>query len=199
MTDIVICPGTSARSLHASWESQALRDVKNADLRQAILNNERFASRIVEKLLGEATNDNYTDDPFLPDPGSAKHLLEAISPAFLGRLGQLWVSPALTGLLLGADQRAKYGIIDRADLKLLMGYQNHCSASIIGQVNPRSDYGDEGAACVLAWCAAQSAAMAARVRVILPPETSFTPQSESSRVQFINLVLADPVAMTVAS
>lgn len=199
MTEIVVCPGTSTRPLHASWESQALRDVENADLRQAILANERFADRIVANLLGEATNDIYTDDPFVPDPVSAKHLLEAISPAFLARIGQLWVSPALTGRLLGADQRAKYGIIDRADLKLLMDYQNHCSAAIIGQVDPGYDYGEEGAACVLAWCAAQSAAIAARVSVILPPETSFTPQSESARVHFIELVLADPVAMTATS
>lgn len=195
MTEIVIYPGTRTQSLHPSWEAQVLRDVGQSDLRGAILANDRFADRIVADLLGEAADDFYTDDLPVSDLGSAKHLLEAISPKFLARLGRLWVSPALIGQLLSADGRAKYGIIDRADLKLLIDYQNHCSPVIIGQVEPGFNYYEEGAACVLAWCTAQSIPMASRVSVILPLETSFTPQSASARVHFINLVLADPVAM----
>ncbi|WP_299507310.1 hypothetical protein [uncultured Roseobacter sp.] len=162
-----------------------LNDIGNSALREAILDSDRFAERILCLLLGKAkpvTLDEQVED-------SLMRLNSCLDDALLSRIGQLWFAPVLANLVLTPAARSGYGLDDRHDMRCLLNYRDHAASSEIRALPVSPDYRYEGAGCVSAWLDQQpDTAAAAQLRLTLPLDL---PAASEARARLVSRVLDD--------
>lgn len=195
MTGVVICTGTDPRPLHDAWASRVLTDIENESLRDTLLASDRFGDRIVNSLLHKSFPDFDPEIPSLANLPTVVAILDLMARGLETRLGLLWLAPRLAAQLMKAEDRIRFGLTDRTQLRNIFRYKDHCTPDLISPITEQPDFECEGAACLIAWLEAQSTHAAQRLRITMTPNIYFQPETREARAALVNAALSDPLLM----
>ncbi|MEJ6402712.1 hypothetical protein [Yoonia sp. 2307UL14-13] len=189
MTRVEIHPSLPSMPLHPGWQDKMLADIGNAKLRDAVLGDERFATRIIADLLDDL------DCAILSETGpvleTTKQVAERLENVSLIRIGQIWLAPLLAPRLISPEGRTALGIDDRSQLRFILKYQDHTDLSEKDHAGLSADYANEGAICIAAWLAHTSDATANRLKLCLPPDLIDRKAHDPARAKLIETLCSD--------
>jgi hypothetical protein len=196
---IAIAPYKGAATVMVDRDWLALWAGKFPDpaLAQDLLNDEHLSDRIAQIILKRFNGHaGLANPPVDQDAADLKSLLGLRRDALLRLLGLLWQAPVLAPVLPDANVRNKYRVTHRAELDLALRYRSQTPADVVGPLDARPSFSEDGLACVLAWFEHFDAPLRDRL-VLLFPRREEEVGSGVERAMLVSRALQDKSVLEV--
>ncbi|MEM8819543.1 MAG: hypothetical protein AAGE90_08460 [Pseudomonadota bacterium] len=154
--------------VHAEWLERWAPELRDADLRAALIGSGRFHGRVEAALAADFLSLPAENAPEEADDGHVAQILDGVDDEAVLRAGLGWCAPALATSLKPLDAFPEIAAT-RGRLQLLVSQRDHEAAGEVVAPRDAEEIKREGRACLAAWFRTHPRGAAARARLRLAP------------------------------
>ncbi len=195
MISVMPFKGASPVAVSQDWVAIWKEGFRENALSDALLADDRFASRIGDLLLRRIrVAEALPPAPTGRDGAILKVLLGQQITDVLYLLGVAWKAPVLASVLPNREARERHGLTNRSILGVALAYKDHSPRAVVGALEHDHDFATEGLMCLYPWLERFDEALYHRLLLLLPIlETKSDFPAE--RADIVERVLTDDTAL----
>lgn len=154
--------------IHADWLNRWCPSLPVGALRDELLNAERTRERVEETIVA-AYFGSLADPPSdFVDNTRLRQIIAIVEQNALDQIGKFWMAPRLVTHLISQEERASFGVVDRAEFEAIFEFRNHIPADTLPNIFEEFDFKSEGENCMHAWLSTLPQSVFSRMRLALP-------------------------------